>query len=271
MLKERLDELLVKLKLAEDLNTARALIMAGKVIVDEHRIDKAGTLIKSTSKIRLKKQIPYVSRGGLKLEKAIKTFNIDFSNKTVIDIGSSTGGFTDVALRFNAKKVYAIDVGKALLHNKLLTDSRVISMEGVNFRYLEKDKINDDIDIFVTDVSFISLTKIISNMINISSKNFDFIALIKPQFEAERDKVEKNGIVSNFETHCEVILKIINFSSKHSLILKGLTSSPIKGAKGNVEYLAYFTYCGKKDIDYSENEINEIIKKVVYENRSFNS
>ncbi len=270
MAKERLDKLLIDLELAENIDKARRLVMAGKVVVNDHRIDKPGTKIDTNSEIRLKKQIPYVSRGGLKLEKAVKTFSVDINNKIVMDIGASTGGFTDVALKYGAKKVYAVDVGKAQLHHKLLTDDRVVNLENTNFRYLPEDVINDKVDLFVTDVSFISLTKIIPKIYELSGENSIFIPLIKPQFEAEKNQVENKGLVTNPETHKNIILKIYEFALKHSFELKGLIKSPVKGAKGNTEYLAYFKYCDKKELKFEKN-IDEIVKKVVYENHCHNS
>jgi 23S rRNA (cytidine1920-2'-O)/16S rRNA (cytidine1409-2'-O)-methyltransferase len=271
MARERLDKLLVQRQLADDVEIAKRLIMAGKVVVNNHRIDKAGTQVDINADIRLKKQIPYVSRGGLKLEKAIKIFNIDFKDKIVMDIGASTGGFTDVSLKFGAKKVYCVDVGKSLLHNKLQNNNQIINLEKTNFRNIDKNKIFDEIDIFVTDVSFISLTKIIPNIQNLSSINSIFIPLIKPQFEANKNQVEEKGLITDYEIHIEVVMKIIKFASEHNFKLKGLTVSPIKGAKGNIEYLAYFIYCDKKEIDFDDAYLTEMIKKVVYENDSFNS
>jgi 23S rRNA (cytidine1920-2'-O)/16S rRNA (cytidine1409-2'-O)-methyltransferase len=264
MSKKRLDELVYLKGLSESITESQKLIMAGLVVVDNHRVDKSGTMVDENSEIRLKNKIPYVSRGGLKLEKAVKSFHIDFENKILIDIGASTGGFTDVALKFGAKKVYAIDVGKGLLHNNLVRNDRVISIEKTNFREIEYDKIGEKADIIVSDVSFISLKLIIPSCLKFCKKNTKLFLLIKPQFEAEKNQVEKGGIVRNLKIHEEVIFQIIEFSHKYNLKLSGIIQSPIKGAKGNIEYLVYLSY--SEELDNFNKDIKKIIHKVVYEN-----
>lgn len=266
--KERLDELLVKVKLADSIDQAKKFIMAGIVIVNDHRIDKAGTQINTDSNIRIKDRIPYVSRGGLKLEKAVKSFSINFHDKIVMDVGASTGGFTDVALQNGAKKVYAIDVGKAQLHNNLLINSKVINLEKTNFRTIQYEKIGEKTDIIVSDVSFISLALIVPSFVQFCKDDTLIIILIKPQFEVEKDQVGKNGVVRDLTLHQHVINNLINMTESNKFGLCGLTASPIKGPKGNIEYLAHFKYNNQNLL--TNDMINNIINKVVYENYCYN-
>jgi 23S rRNA (cytidine1920-2'-O)/16S rRNA (cytidine1409-2'-O)-methyltransferase len=262
MAKKRLDELLVEKHLAESIDKAKKLIMSGVVIVDNHRIDKAGSIIKLPAEIRLKNQKVYVSRGGLKLEKAVKLFKINFENKIIIDVGASTGGFTDVALKFGAKKVYAVDVGKAQLHNNLVNNSKVIVLDKTNFKTIDYNKIGEKVDIIVSDVSFISLKLIIPSFIQFCKKDTEIIILIKPQFEAKKMEIETGGIVNNLSIHKRIIEDIISFAIKNNLDLNNLTTSPIKGTKGNIEYLAYFRYnpTENKNIDLKK-IINAVVGK----------
>ncbi len=260
MKKKRMDELLVEKKLAVNIDEARRFIMAGLAIANDKRIDKAGDLIPFDASIRLKERLPYVSRGGLKLKHAVDTFKLDISDAFVMDIGSSTGGFTDVCLQEGAECVVAIDSGTAQLHNKLLNNKKVISFENTNFKYLEFEKINKYFDFIVTDVSFISLSSIIPNVVNFCKQGTIFIALIKPQFEAERYEVEDGGIVHNKLIHKRVIKKIIDFACEYNFSFIDVIKSCITGAKGNIEYLSYFIY---KGIDKNNNNIENIIDKVV--------
>ena len=255
--KMRLDEYLVENECFEDLEIAKRQIMVGNVIINEQKIDKPGEII-SLSKIKSirvkERNIPYVSRGGLKLEKAIKSFNLDFKNKIVLDIGASTGGFTDCSLQNGAKFVYAVDVGTNQLDWKLRNDSRVKSIENKHINELEKTDLQADVDIIVMDISFISIKKVLYKIKELLKENGFAIFLIKPQFEAKRNETEK-GIVNDLNVHKRVINEVIEEAKKYQLFLENLTISPIKGTKGNIEYLAKFS-----KIDKFSNE--KIINKI---------
>ena len=256
--KMRLDEYLVENEYFKDLEIAKRQIMVGNIIINEQKIDKPGEIISldKIKSIRIKeKDTPYVSRGGLKLEKAIKTFNLDFKDKIVLDIGASTGGFTDCSLQNGAKFVYAVDVGTNQLDWKLRNDSRVKSIENKHINDLEKSYLKDEIDIIVMDISFISIKKVLYKIKELLKENGFVIFLIKPQFEAERNEIEK-GIVNNLNIHKRVINEIIEEAKTYQLFLENLTVSPIKGTKGNVEYLAKLS----KKSNFSSNE--EIVDKL---------
>ena len=250
--KMRLDEYLVENEYFEDLEVAKRQIMVGNVIVNEQKIDKPGEIISldKIKSIRIKeKDIPYVSRGGLKLEKAIKVFDLDFKGKIVLDIGASTGGFTDCSLQNGAKFVYAIDVGTNQLDWKLRNDSRVKSIENKHINDLEKNDLQDDIDIIVMDISFISIKKVLYKIKELLKENGFAIFLIKPQFEAERNEIER-GIVNDANAHKRIINEVIEEAKNYQLLLENLTVSPIRGTKGNIEYLAKFS----KKNNFSSNE-----------------
>lgn len=216
--------------------------MAGEIFVNGIRVDKCGEKIKESANIEFKGQkMPYVSRGGYKLEKAIKSFDITLKDKICLDIGASTGGFTDCMLQNGAKKVFSIDVGYGQLAWKLRTDPRVVCMERTNFRYVTLEQIGEYADFGSIDVSFISLEKVIPAALNILDEKGSMVALIKPQFEAGREKVGKKGVVREKSTHEEVISKIIKFLKELQVKIIGLQYSPIKGPEGNIEYLIYFT------------------------------
>ena len=239
-MKKRLDLILVEREFFETREKAKREIMAGNVIVNEQVVTKAGTMFKNNSElsIRVKDRLKYVSRGGLKLEKAIKAWDLDFSDKLVLDIGASTGGFTDCALQNGAERVYSVDVGKNQLDWKLRNDSRVVSLEEMHIKDLKENDIeNKKVNFIVTDVSFISLTKVIPHFEKFLATDGKVVMLVKPQFEVGREKIRKNGIVENEEYHDEVIKKIISFSKEHGYELSGVEDSPIKGAKGNKEFL----------------------------------
>lgn len=239
--KTRLDLLLVERGLFPSREQARAAIMAGEVLVDEVKIDKAGAAVKEDCAIRLLGQkLPYVSRGGLKLEKAIAVFDLDLKGKKIIDIGSSTGGFTDCCLQNGAALVYAVDVGTNQLAWKLRSDPRVRVLEKTNARSLDRSIIDDDVDMLVADVSFISLTLALPAAMQHHLKDGgEVVCLIKPQFEAGREAVGKGGIVRDAATHRRVIDKMIDAFGEMGLIVAGLNYSPITGADGNIEYLIY--------------------------------
>lgn len=238
--KERLDVLLVDKGYFETREKARKNIMAGLVFVDNARIDKCGEKINISANIEIKGEaIPYVSRGGLKLEKAIKEFNLKLQEKVSMDVGASTGGFTDCMLQNGAKKVFAVDVGYGQFAWKLRTDERVVCMERTNIRYVKPEDLGVAIDFASIDVSFISLKLVLPVVKTLLSSEGNIIALIKPQFEAGREKVGKKGVVRDPEVHKEVISNIIKFSSDIGFEILGLTYSPIKGPEGNIEYLVY--------------------------------
>jgi len=255
MAKMRLDMLLVEKGIAKSREKAKAMIMAGQVLVDEKKIDKAGTEVNPELPIRiLGNDLPYVSRGGLKLEKALKIFPVSLENKVVADLGASTGGFVDCALQNDARKVYAIDVGYGQLDWKLRTDERVINMEKTNARYLDESSLEDKIDVVTTDVSFISLDKILPAAEKILKDDGDILALIKPQFEAGRENVGKKGVVRDPKIHKDVIVKVLAVCHELGLGVKGLGFSPIKGPEGNIEYLLWAKK-GASDEDVSIDEV----------------
>ena len=240
-MKERLDVLLVKQGLAESREKAKAVIMAGEVFVQGQREDKAGAMFdESKVTITVKgSSLRYVSRGGLKLEKAMACFPITLEGDICMDIGSSTGGFTDCMLQNGAKKVYSVDVGHGQLAWKLRQDKRVVCMEKTNFRYLTRNQIADDLDFASVDVSFISLTKILLPAWRLLKCGGQMVCLIKPQFEAGREKVGKKGVVRDPAVHREVIAKVMDFAALLHFSVLGLTWSPIKGPEGNIEYLIF--------------------------------
>ena len=242
MKKERLDALLMNRALFESRAKAQAAIMAGQVLVNEQKIDKPGTPVAPDVQIRLLgNKLPYVSRGGLKLAKALQIFPISVEGKVVADIGASTGGFTDCALQNGAAKVYAIDVGYGQLAWKLRSDERVINMERTNVRYLEKDSLPEQVDAATIDVAFISLDKILPAVHKILKEEGFVIALIKPQFEAGKENVGKKGVVRDARVHEEVINNVIAFAKEEGFGIAGLDFSPIKGPEGIIVYLLHLT------------------------------
>ncbi|MDO4732126.1 MAG: TlyA family RNA methyltransferase [Bacillota bacterium] len=258
--KQRLDLLLVERGLFPSREQARAAIMAGEVLVDDMKIDKAGTAVKESCSIRLLgEKLPFVSRGGLKLAKAIESFHLDLSEKCVLDIGASTGGFIDCALQNGAAKVYGVDVGYNQLAWKLRNDPRVISLEKTNARYLDRSIIDEDVDLITADVSFISLTLALPAAIQHQLKAEGAIAvLIKPQFEAGREAVGKGGVVRDKEAHRAVLKRILSACLQWGLSVQGLDYSPITGADGNIEYLLYAV---KSSLPPAEIDIDQIIEE----------
>ena len=238
-MKERLDVLLVNMGLAPSREKAKALIMAGEVFVDGNREDKAGASFNPEGlNIEVRsKQLKYVSRGGFKLEKAMQVWGIDLSGRVCMDIGSSTGGFTDCMLQNGAVRVYSVDVGRGQLDWKLRNDERVVVMEQTNFRFLTPEDIPEKIDFASVDVSFISLDKILIPARNLLSEHGRIVALIKPQFEAGKGKVGKNGVVRELSVHEEVIERAVSFADFVGFKILGIDFSPIKGPEGNIEYL----------------------------------
>jgi len=241
MKKERIDVLLTQLGHFNSRESAKRAVMAGLILVDQQRIDKPGEKVLVESKIIVKGNgCPYVSRGGFKLEKAIKEFKLDLKDKTIIDIGSSTGGFTDCALQNGAKRSYAVDVGYNQLAWKIRQDERVVCMERTNFRYLTAAALKYGLPEFACiDVSFISLKIILPVLKNLLQQEGDIVALIKPQFEAGREQVGKKGIVREAKVHIKVVQELIDFMTNLDLSVLGLTYSPIKGGEGNIEFLVH--------------------------------
>lgn len=244
-MKERLDVLLVKRSLASSREKAKAMIMAGNVFVEGQREDKAGTAFHPEVRIEVRGHtLPYVSRGGLKLEKAFRCFGVDVRGKVCTDVGASTGGFTDCMLQNGARKVYAIDVGRGQLSWKLRQDERVICMEKTNIRYVTPKDLGEPIDFSSIDVSFISLTKVLPPVRNYLRESGQIVALIKPQFEAGREKVGKKGVVRERSTHVEVITMVADYAMQAGFMALNLAFSPIKGPEGNIEYLLHLKKCG---------------------------
>ena len=239
-MKNRLDKILVDKGLVQSRERAQALIMEGKAFVDGITVTKAGAMVNVDAHIELKgEDIPYVSRGGLKLEAAIKHFSISMKDKIAMDVGSSTGGFTDCMLQHGAKKVYCIDVGYGQLAWKLRQDSRVVLIERTNIRYLEREKIPDEIGIATIDVSFISLAKVIPNVLEFLKQDGEIIALIKPQFEVGKGEVGKGGIVKDEAKRLKAVDRVKENLELLGLQTIGVIQSPIPGQKGNIEHLIY--------------------------------
>ncbi len=239
-MKKRLDVLVYEKGFAESREKAKAVIMAGLVYVENQKADKCGTSYDENVKIEVRgSALKYVSRGGLKLEKAINNFDLDLNDKITMDIGASTGGFTDCMLQNGAKKVYSIDVGYGQLAWKLRTDERVVNLERTNMRKVTREQVPDDIDFFSVDVSFISLKLILPVARELMAENAQTVCLIKPQFEAGREKVGKKGVVRDPKVHCEVVANIYNFCLENGFDVLNLDFSPIKGPEGNIEYLIH--------------------------------
>ena len=249
-MKERLDVLLVNRGLAPSREKAKTMIMEGNVFVNNNREDKAGSTFPDDCQIEIHgKTLQYVSRGGLKLEKAMKHFDISLDGKVCMDIGASTGGFTDCMLQNGASKVYAVDVGYGQFAWKLRQDERVVCMEKTNIRYVTTSDIDDVIDFASVDVSFISLTKVLGPAKDLLKDNGQMVCLIKPQFEAGREKVGKKGVVRDKKVHEEVINKVIDFALEIGFSIHNLEYSPIKGPEGNIEYLVYIEKTSEPKMD----------------------
>jgi 23S rRNA (cytidine1920-2'-O)/16S rRNA (cytidine1409-2'-O)-methyltransferase len=239
-LKKRLDVLLVEKQLEQSRERARSIIMAGLVYVNGQKDDKPGSMTDVEASLEVRgKTLQYVSRGGLKLEKALLKFGIDLQGKTAMDIGASTGGFTDCMFQNGAAKVYCVDVGYGQLAWKLRTDPRVVNMERVNIRYVTTEQVPDQLDFISIDVSFISLALVLPVAKQLLKPEGEIVALIKPQFEAGREKVGKKGVVRDPSVHREVIEKVIRLAQSMELSVKGIDFSPVKGPEGNLEYLLY--------------------------------
>ena len=260
-MKKRLDILVFEKGLAESREKAKAVIMAGQVYVDNQKADKCGTSYDESAEIEVRGSVlPYVSRGGLKLEKAITAFGLDLSGKTAMDIGASTGGFTDCMLQNGAKKVYAIDVGYGQLAWKLRTDERVVNLERTNMRKVTREQVPDPIDFFSVDVSFISLRLILPVARELMAENAEAVCLIKPQFEAGREKVGKKGVVRDPKVHVEVVRGIYDYVLQNGFDVLGLDFSPIKGPEGNIEYLIHLRRSDAPEA-YTDVAPEELVKR----------
>lgn len=258
MKKVRLDQLVFDLGLTESRERAKTTIMSGLVFVNGQRIDKPGTQVASDADIEVKgAAIPYVSRGGLKLEKALKVFDIAPVGMHCIDCGASTGGFTDVLLKNGAEKVYSVDVGYGQLAWSLRQDERVVNMERTNIRYISSEQIPEMLDLAVTDLSFISLKLVLPAICSLIKDGGELVCLIKPQFEAGREEVGKKGVVRDKAVHLAVIKSILEFAPSIGMSVQGLDFSPIKGPEGNIEYLCYMKKCDEPPIDIDASKIVE--------------
>ena len=275
-MKERLDVILVEQGYASSREKAKAIIMSGNVYVNGQKEDKAGTTF-DLAKCKLEVRgntLKYVSRGGLKLEKAMQTWKFPLEGKTCMDVGASTGGFTDCMLQNGASRVYSVDVGHGQLDWKLRNDERVVCMEQTNFRYLKPEDVPEKLDFISVDVSFISLTKILIPARNLLKVGGEMVCLIKPQFEAGREKVGKNGVVRELSTHREVIEKVIDFADLTGFSVMGLEYSPIKGPEGNIEYLVYLKKEAEPEESVSsltEREAEELLATVISEKKGLSS
>ena len=264
MAKIRLDQYLLDHAFAESRERAKAMIMEGIVYVNGQKSDKPGHAVSEDAAIEVRGTIlPYVSRGGLKLEKALRTFPVNVQNRICLDCGASTGGFTDVLLQNGAARVYAVDVGYGQLAWKLRNDPRVINLERTNARYLTKEQIPDPIDLVVMDASFISLRLLFPAMVSLMKEEADLICLIKPQFEAGRENVGKKGVVRNKAVHVDVLRDILTFVPSVGLYPKELDFSPIRGPEGNIEYICHMT----KRME--EEKVFDLVQIVEDSHRSF--
>jgi 23S rRNA (cytidine1920-2'-O)/16S rRNA (cytidine1409-2'-O)-methyltransferase len=263
MVKYRLDVLLVEKGFYTSREKAKSAIMEGRILVNKNKIDKAGTQVAEDSEITvIGKDLPYVSRGGYKLEKAIKVFDLPLLGAVMADIGASTGGFTDCALQNGVAKVYAVDVGYGQLAWSLRTDDRVIVLEKTNARYLSEKEIPEQLDLITIDASFISLTLLLPTLFPLLKDTGHLVALIKPQFEAGKDKVGKKGVVRDPSVHIEVINKVIDCAVNIGFSVLGLDYSPIKGPEGNIEYLLWLSK-NTENLKKENINITEITLKAV--------
>jgi 23S rRNA (cytidine1920-2'-O)/16S rRNA (cytidine1409-2'-O)-methyltransferase len=259
-MKERLDVLLVSKGFFDSREKAKRAIMAGLVFIGQERYDKAGTMVPEDADIHVKGDTcPYVSRGGLKLEKSIKTWDLDLEGAVCMDIGSSTGGFTDCMLQNGASRVYALDVGTNQLAYSLRVDPRVVVMEKTNIRDLDTDSF-EKLDFISIDVSFISLNLVLPVASRLLKEGGQMVALVKPQFEAGREKVGKGGIVRDKSVHREVVENVVKYAENADLRPCGLSYSPITGAKGNIEYLLYMKKSSDEDVLLTEADIRNIVE-----------
>ena len=258
--KTRLDVLLVERGLMESRQKAQTTIMSGLVFVKGQRVDKPGTAVDNEAEIEIRGSVlKYVSRGGLKLEKAMATFPVELKDAVCADIGASTGGFTDCMLQNGASKVYAVDVGYGQLAWKLRTDDRVINLERTNFRHVTNEQVPDPVDFASVDVSFISLTLILPPALPLLAEGGQMVCLIKPQFEAGKGLVGKKGVVKDPQIHKDVIVKVVDFAYQNGFSVLGLTYSPVKGPEGNIEYLVHLQKSGEPVCNVDREMIDSVV------------
>lgn len=263
--KKSVANLLLEKKLVSSVDMAIALVMEGKVKINGNIVNKAGTLVDSDCTIEISPEISYVSRGGIKLEEAFKELNLNVEGKVALDVGASSGGFTDFLLKNKAKKVIAVDVGYGQFSWRLRNSPRVILLERTNIRYLDAEKLPFLSDFTVVDVSFISIKKIFEKLVELTAKGGEILLLIKPQFEVKRKEVENRGVIKNKNLHYKVLSEIVNFASKFPVEIKSIIFSKIKGAKGNIEYWMYIVNKknGKKENNLNYEYYKKIIQQVV--------
>lgn len=260
-MKTRLDQYLVTHLGVESRERAKAYIMAGQVYINNQKALKAGDTVKPEDKVEFRgNKIPFVSRGGLKLSKAIKEFQIDLEKLICMDIGASTGGFTDCMLQQKAKKVYAVDVGYGQLAYQLRVDERVVNMERTNIRYVTQEEIGEEIDFASIDVSFISLKLVLPVLFALLKEEGEAVCLIKPQFEAGKDKIGKKGVVREKTTHIEVIERVLHFTVEIGFLVKNISFSPVKGPEGNIEYLMYIKKASEGASPFTKEQITDIVE-----------
>ncbi len=260
--KIRVDELMVQRRLADDIKNAKALIMSGIVYVGQTRIDSGAEKISEEEYIEVRdKSLKYVSRGGLKLEKAMKCFDIDLKNKVCMDIGASTGGFTDCMLQNGASKVFSVDVGYGQLAWKLRNDERVVNMERTNIKNVTDKLLGEKIDFASADVSFISLKHVFFAAAAFLKDGAKMAALIKPQFEAKREQVGEKGVVRDANVHILTVKNVMSYAAENGFSVKNLTYSPIKGPEGNIEYLCFFSFDKKSEINVSDDQISDMVNE----------
>ncbi|HAA90457.1 MAG: RNA binding methyltransferase FtsJ like [Thermoanaerobacterales bacterium 50_218] len=258
--KKRIDLLLVEKGFFPTREQARRAVLAGIVFHNQKKIDKCGTFVDPDGVLEVRgNPCPYVSRGGLKLEAALRSFALDVRGKIALDAGASTGGFTDCLLKHGVKKVYAVDVGYGQLAWKLRQDPRVVVMERTNIRYLKPEELGEKVDLVTLDLSFISLEKVLTVVKNLLKPDGEVVALIKPQFEAGRQYVGKGGIVKDPEVHQEVLSRVLKFAEDQGFVIKGLTYSPLPGADGNIEFLAWLSL----NRDFKSSVSLEVVREVV--------
>jgi 23S rRNA (cytidine1920-2'-O)/16S rRNA (cytidine1409-2'-O)-methyltransferase len=260
--KKRIDVLLVEKGFFPTREQARRAVLAGLVYYNQRKIDKCGTIVDPQGVLEVRgNPCPYVSRGGLKLEAALKSFALDVQGKVALDAGASTGGFTDCLLQHGVKKVYAVDVGYGQLAWKLRQDPRVVVMERTNLRYLKPEELREKVDLVTLDLSFISLEKVLPVVKNLLKPNGEVVALIKPQFEAGRQNVGKGGIVKDPVVHEEVVSKVLKFAEDQGFVIRGLTYSPILGVDGNIEFLAWLSLNCNLSGSFSPEVIKDVVRK----------
>lgn len=259
MAKTRLDVLLYQKGLVSSREKARAVILAGKVRVNGQRIDKPGSTVEEQDRLEVEEPPRYVSRGGFKLEKALSVFDVDFTGKVVLDVGASTGGYTDCALQHGAARVYAVDVGYGQLDWSLRNDARVVNIERTNIRYFTREQLGEIVDIITIDVSFISLKKVLPVVKDFVHEQGDIICLVKPQFEAGREKVGKKGVVRDPQVHVQVLRDCLAMAEEQGLYVRNLTYSPLKGPEGNIEFLLHLRQ--KRPGADSENLVEQVVEQ----------